>query len=178
MQSNFTKSFDMVMTSEGGYTDDPRDSGNSLPDGRKGSTNLGVTQKAWEAFVGHQVTQEDMKALTKEVVKPFYKKLYWDACACDSLPQGVDYAVFDFAVNAGVSRSVKTLQKAVGADPDGSLGSITLALIRQTDPREIIEKFTEVKEAFYRGLSTFATYGKGWIARAEKVKSTSESMLA
>lgn len=52
MQNNFEKSLALVLKSEGGFTTDVRDNGNKLPDGRAGSTNLGVTQANWEAFVG------------------------------------------------------------------------------------------------------------------------------
>ena len=44
---------------------------------------------------------DEMKALTVEDVKPLYKKNYWDRVRGDDLPAGVDYAVFDVAVNSG-----------------------------------------------------------------------------
>jgi hypothetical protein len=48
MQSNWKQAFEQMLASEGGFTDDERDNGNKLPDGRKGSTMLGVTQFNWE----------------------------------------------------------------------------------------------------------------------------------
>ena len=86
MISNWDKSFDMVIAHEGGFTNDERDPGNKLPDGRKGSTMLGCTQANWEKYIGHEVTQDDMKALKKEDVKPLYKRNYWDAVRGDDLP--------------------------------------------------------------------------------------------
>lgn len=50
MKTNFDKSFALVIASEGGYTDDPRDPGNKLADGRKGCTIWGCTQATWEAY--------------------------------------------------------------------------------------------------------------------------------
>ena len=78
MKENFDKSLAIVLKHEGGFTNDKRDPGNSLPDGREGSTMLGVTQANWENYVGHAVTQDDMKKLTVEAVKPFYKQRYWN----------------------------------------------------------------------------------------------------
>jgi lysozyme family protein len=46
------------------------------------------------------------------------------------------------------------------------------------DPVELINRFSEEKEAFYRSLDTFATYGKGWLNRVAQVKIKSTSMLA
>ena len=37
------------------------------------------------------------------------------------LPSGVDWVVFDFAVNAGTGRAAKALQQAVEAEQDGSI---------------------------------------------------------
>jgi lysozyme family protein len=46
------------------------------------------------------------------------------------------------------------------------------------DPVELIEKFSAEKEAFYRSLNTFETYGKGWLNRIAAVKVKANSMLA
>ena len=63
-----------------------------------------------EAFVGHPVSREDMKKLNEERVARLYKHKYWDAVHGDILPSGIDYLVFDFAVNAGPGRAIKLLQ--------------------------------------------------------------------
>ena len=177
MKENWDKSFEMMLESEGGFSDDPRDNGNKLPDGRPGSTMLGVTQYNWENWTGHQVTHEQMKKLKPEDVKPFYKKKFWDACRCNDLPDGIDYLVFDFAVNAGVGRSAKTLQSVVGTTPDGAIGPLTLAAVNKFSPQELIDGFSEEKEAFYRGLGNFDVYGEGWLNRVAAVKIKATSML-
>jgi lysozyme family protein len=81
-------------------------------------------------------------------------------------------------VNAGPGRSIKLLQSAVGVPADGGLGPITMKAVLAADPVKLIEKFSENKEAFYRSLNTFETYGKGWLNRVEQVKVKSTSMLA
>jgi len=177
MQSNWQKSVELMLQSEGGYSDDQRDSGNHLPDGRQGSTMLGVTQYNWENWIGHEVTQDQMKKLTPDDVKPFYKKKFWDVCRCDDMPSGIDYLVFDFAVNAGCGGSAKVLQRAVGVVPDGGIGPITLAAVSKYNADELIEKFSEAKEAFYRSLSNFDVYGKGWLNRVAIVKIAALSMV-
>jgi lysozyme family protein len=177
MKDNFESSLVLVLKSEGGFTTDTHDNGNKLPDGRAGSTNLGVTQANWEAFVGHPVTWDNMKALTAETVAPFYKRKYWDVAHCDELPQGLDYLVFDFAVNAGVGRSIKTLQTAIGVTADGSLGPLSLSAINNLDPKLLIERFTDAKEKFYKALNN-PTYEKGWLARTETVEKSALSMIA
>ena len=177
MISNWKQAFEQMLKSEGGFTDDERDNGNKLPDGRKGSTMLGVTQFNWEQHVGHQVTHDDMRKLTPADVEPLYKKKYWDVVRADELPSGIDYLVFDMGVNAGPGRSIKLLQTAVGVTPDGGFGPMTMAAVQAADPVELIEKFSQAKEAFYRSLDSFAVYGTGWLNRVADVKLKASSML-
>ena len=178
MNANWQQAFEQMLASEGLFTDDERDNGNKLPDGRKGSTMLGVTQFNWEQHVGHQVTHDDMRKLTAADVEPLYKKKYWDAVRADELPSGIDYAVFDMGVNAGPSCSIKLMQSALGVTPDGGFGAITMAAVQAADPVDLIEKFSAEKEAFYRGLNDFPVYGTGWLNRVADVKQKATLMVA
>lgn len=162
MKGNWGKSFELLLKSEGGYVAHEADPG--------GRTNLGVTQAVWENWVGRLSNEKEMRALTPELVKPLYKKKYWDACKCDELPTGIDYLVFDFAVNAGVGRSIKTLQTSVGVNADGAIGPKTLQALMFFSKNQLIDKFSEQKLKFYQSLPTFAAFGKGWTNRIEHVK--------
>ena len=160
MKDNWQKSFDLMLASEGGYVNHPSDPG--------GMTNLGVTKRVWEEWVGRESNEKEMRSLTKEMVEPLYKRKFWDACKCDNLPSGIDYLVFDFAVNAGVGRSAKTLQKVVGTTPDGAIGPKTIAAVVAT--KDLIEKFSDEKATFYKSLHTFSSFGNGWLNRIAHVK--------
>jgi lysozyme family protein len=170
MKDNWQKSFEMMLESEGGYVNHPSDPG--------GMTNLGVTKRVWEEWVGRESNEKEMRSLTPEMVAPLYKRRFWDACKCDELPSGIDYLVFDFAVNAGPGRSAKILQAAVGATPDGAIGPMTLAAVNKHDGAELVTKFSDAKEAFYRSLNTFGTFGKGWLNRVAAVKVKADTLLA
>ena len=167
--SNWKKSFEQMLASEGGYVNHPSDPG--------GMTNLGVTKRVWEEWIGRESNEAEMRALTPELVEPLYKKRFWDACRCDEMPGGIDYLVFDFAVNAGPGRSAKILQTAVGVPADGGIGPVTLAAVNAQDPDWLIEKFSQAKEDFYRSLNTFETFGKGWLNRVAAVKVKATTML-
>ena len=177
MIGNWDKYCDMVLAHEGGFTSDSRDKGNSLPDGRQGSTMLGCTQANWETYVGHQVTWDDMKKLTKDDVKPLYKKNYWDAVMGDLLPTGLDYAAFDFAINAGPGASRKMIQRALGVTADGAFGPATMAAIQKADAKELMHKFSDAKTVFYKGLGNFNVYGVGWLKRVADVQAVADKMI-
>lgn len=159
----------MMLGSEGGFVNNPADPG--------GMTNLGVTKATWENFIGRQSDEKEMRGLTPYKVEPLYKNKYWNAVRGDELPSGIDYLVFDFAVNAGVGRSIKTLQSAVGTQPDGDFGPLTIAAVQLASPQDLIEKFSQAKEDFYRSLDTFDTFGKGWLNRIEAVKVKASAMV-
>ena len=162
--SRFDECLKRILKHEGGYSNDPLDSG--------GRTNLGVTQRVWEEFVGHSVTEADMKALTPQKVGSMYKLKYWNPSYCEVLPKGLDYVVFDFAVNAGTGRSVKTLQQAIGCVADGVIGPKTMAAINDANPKDLIAKFSDARADFYQGIVARkpdqTRFIKGWLNRVEE----------
>jgi len=138
MQSNWDNSFKLMLKSEGGFVNHPSDPG--------GMTNLGVTKATWENWVGRESDEAEMRGLTPEKVEPLYKKKYWDAVRGDELPMGLDYLMFDFAVNAGSGRAIKTLQTAVGVTPDGGFGPMTMAAVQAVDPVELSSDLAKPKK--------------------------------
>ena len=169
MLSNFPAALALVLQSEGGFVNHKFDPG--------GMTNLGVTRNVWREWVNRDVDEAEMRSLTPELVTPLYKARYWDACKCDDLPRGVDYAVFDSAVNMGPGRAAKLLQAALGVTADGSIGRATIAAATAADPVELLEAFSLGKEEFYKSLPTFATFGKGWLNRVAHVQDAAEGMM-
>lgn len=168
MKENFEKCFAFILKSEGGYVNDPKDPG--------GMTNLGVTKRAWEAYVGHEVDELAMRSLTPEIVMPFYKSRYWDINKGDDLPSGVDYAVFDLAINSGPSKAAKTLQTCLDVTADGKIGPATLLAIQQIDPIDLCIKICDNRLAYLQSLPGWKNYGHGWGSRVKFVKETSEKM--
>lgn len=168
MKENFDFALKQVLKHEGGFSNDSRDPG--------GMTNLGVTKAVWDKYCGHVSTEAEMRALTPEVVAPLYKAQYWGKLG-DDLPSGVDYLYFDAAVNMGPSRSAKLLQRALGVVEDGIIGPKSIEAINNTDPVKLAEKFSQVKEAFYRSLPTFDTFGKGWLRRVAESAETAKTLF-
>ena len=157
MASNFQECLDLVLKSEGGWVNNPADPG--------GETNLGVTKRVWEEYVGHAV--KTMKDLTKDDVAPMYELKYWRPCYCEVLPRGLDFVVFSMGVNAGPGRSVKLLQQSIGCVPDGVIGPRTRELISASNSANLIAKFSETRREYYRSLKTFPIFGRGWLSRVD-----------
>lgn len=161
MKVNFAEALQALLKHEGGYVFHAKDPG--------GMTNLGVTKRVWEEWVGRPVSEKEMRALTPAIVAPMYKQKYWDKVRGDDLPSGVDYAVFDAAINSGASRATKWLQATVGVEADGSIGSKTLAAVAAFKGN-LVSDYSKRRLSFLLDLPTWKTFGKGWTRRVNEVE--------
>lgn len=157
MKQNFASSLAHVLKHEGGWADHPRDPG--------GATMKGVTLATYSDWLGRQATKDELRAISDEHLRTIYKARFWDAVRGDELPSGVDYVVFDMAVNSGPGRAARMLQAAVGATPDGAIGPKTLAAVQAQDPAALIAAFQRSRQNFLEALPTFDAFGKGWTRR-------------
>ena len=160
-KENWGSCVSKVLIHEGGFVNHPKDPG--------GITNMGVTKRVYEEWVGHEVSEQDMKDLTEDDVRPIYKKNYWDRVKGDKLPDGLDLCVFDFGVNAGTGRAAKYLQTMIGTTADGGIGPNTLkalkAYVKENGLVETIKQYQANRQDYYESLSTFETFGRGWTHR-------------
>lgn len=168
--SAFQRALAAVLAHEGGYVNHPRDPG--------GATNKGITQRTYDDWRRSQgQTLRSVRDIADAEVEAIYRRDYWNKVRGDELPEGVAYAVFDFAVNSGVSRAVKFLQAVLGVEQDGIVGPATIAAARAS-PRHAIEALMDKRLAFLRGLETFDTFGRGWTARCGDVRRAALEMTA
>lgn len=173
MDSNFPQAFKRVLKHEGGFVNHPADPG--------GATNLGITIGTARRY-GVDMDGDgdtdiiDIKKLTPEKAGEIYLGEYWAKVKGDLLPSGVDYAVFDFAVNSGVDRASRYLQAVVGAAQDGNIGPATIAAVKADGPEAIINDLCNKRLAFMKGLKTWSTFGKGWSSRVEGVRKAAMAM--
>lgn len=168
-ERGFDRALPHVLAHEGGYVDHPSDPG--------GATNLGVTRKTLARWLKVSpftaLPKAQVKALTKADVAPIYRAYYWDEIRGDDLPAGLDYAMFDYAVNSGPGRAAMALQRLVGVADDGEIGPITLAAVAKRKPSDLVNALCDEREAFLQRLSNFAVFGRGWMSRVAGVRKRS-----
>ena len=61
-------------------------------------------------------------------------------------------------------------KKTVMLKQDGAIGPLTLMAVVEADSEEIINRLAVYRDAFYRSLSTFETFGRGWIRRNDETR--------
>ena len=165
----FVRSVAFVLKHEGGFVDHPRDPG--------GATNMGITIGTLRDWRGRPVSVDDVKNLTDHEARQIYRARYWNPVNGDMLPQGINLSVFDFAVNAGVGRAARTLQRVVGVPDDGIIGPMTMAALKGIPEKDLIIRFAQARREFYKGLSTFDAFGRGWIRRTNECEQESLRMV-
>lgn len=131
------------------------------------------------------MAQRSVKSITTEEAQEIYKKSYWDLIRADELPSGLDYCVFDYAVNAGPSQAVKTLQRAINShgdrniSVDGRIGDVTLEGAKGYDAKALITEVCGGRDTFYHSLKKlFPTFGKGWMIRLGRVQERALKLAA
>lgn len=150
----FDRALDIVLEHEGGYVNDPRDPG--------GETYRGISRRA------HPEAWSDGRP-TDEQVRQIYLHDYWLEAHCEALQPAIAVYLFDTAVNVGVSRAVKLLQRAAGVKEDGVIGPVTIGAVNGAKQAELLGLFAAERIRFYAGLSNWALYGRGWAKRAVMV---------
>lgn len=169
--SRFDRALAAVLLHEGGYVNHPKDPG--------GATNKGVTQAVYDDWRARQgQPKRSVREIEQGEVGAIYRRDYWDRVKADDLPAGVDYAVFDYAVNSGVNRASRFLQAVVSVEQDGAIGPGTLAAVKDMPPAAVIETLCAKRLAFLKGLPTWPTFGKGWGARVAGVRKLALEMAA
>jgi lysozyme family protein len=166
--SSFDAALARLLAHEGGYVNHPNDPG--------GPTNFGITIFDYRKYVKPDADAGDVRAMKLDEAKAIYRAKYWNALRCDELPGGVDYAVFDYGVNSGVSRSAKVLQRALGVPDDGRIGPLTIDAAAKCDARRVVMAVCAERLAFLKSLRTWPTFGRGWGRRVAAVEAAALQM--
>jgi lysozyme family protein len=153
--ASFDEAVERTLIYEGGYSDRPDDLG--------GETNFGISKASHPSL--------DIRNLTQDKAKEIYKSEYWLPLYDQISDQRVANSLFDFGVNAGTERAIKTIQRALNdalCGPfvvDGIFGQQTLHGVNNCDPQKLLWKFTTIRVMYYTTLNK-PQFLKGWIRRA------------
>jgi lysozyme family protein len=155
---------------EGGYGNDPHDPG--------GATNLGIIQVEYDKYrLAKKLATRSVRYIDRSEADEIYTKSYWDKVDGDELPAGIDLVVYDYGVNSGPGRAIEYAQRILGVGVDGVMGPITLAAIKEIDPKTFIVKFDADRLAFLQRLKTYVYFGRGWSARVKRCTNAALAMV-
>lgn len=150
---NIDQAFTELLKYEGGYSNDPHDTG--------GETMWGITKRVAQAN-GYTGAMIDMR---QDQAKAIYAKIYWLPIQADSMPPELRYSLFDAAVNSGTAQATKWLQRALGVSEDGVIGPQTLNAAASVSGTALNARLNGTRLDFMTDLKTWPTFGRGWAKR-------------
>lgn len=167
--ASFEIAYQIVADHEGGYQNNPNDSGNYNSIGQLIGTNWGISAPVYESFLGYPPTQADMQSMTASTAKAIYKQRFWDVIKGDQINnQQIANILFDGRVNHG-SFGVVLMQRILGVEDDGVVGPITLNAINSANPQLLFNEYKNARADFYNYLvvqdPTQGVFLNGWLAR-------------
>lgn len=159
--SPFDRAIQFILTEEGGFVDDPRDSG--------GKTRFGISQASYPDI--------DIKNLTEKDATDIYRRDYWNRCHCNELPSPLAIILFDSAVNQGPAAAIRLFQKSLGVRVDGQIGPLTIAAAHQCKLHEVVPEFIARRAFQYALHKQLNVYGLGWFRRLSRCHQTAMEPL-
>lgn len=161
---SFEQAHGFVKPWEGGLVDHPHDPG--------GITKWGVAirtlvAKGLDLNGDGTINRRDILDMTEEQAERIFRG-YWDRAKCASLPEPLAVVHYDCAVNQGVGRASRILQKAVGAKVDGIIGPRTLEATRASWRRRragLLGEYCARRAVHYSSLANVVRFGLGWFRR-------------
>lgn len=123
--ADFDKEFEKVVLAEGGYCNDPDDTG--------GETYVGISRKYNPNWSGWPIIDAEKKNGLKNItarlkknkelnnkLKLVYKQKYWDVLDLDDIPsQKIAHQLFDTCVNCGKVTAIRIAQQVIGMTVTG-----------------------------------------------------------
>ena len=166
--STYDEALRRLLVHEGGYSNHPSDPG--------GPTNFGITIYDYRKYVKPRATAADVRAMKVAEAKAIYRAKYWDAMRCDELPAGVDYCIFDYAVNSGIGRAPKVLQRCLSMAVSGRIDDVTVRTAGKAAAGELVAAICAERLRFLQNLRTWPVFGHGWGRRVAEVRAAALAM--
>lgn len=157
----------LILTFEGGYSNDPNDRG--------GSTNKGIIQTEYDTYRTKKgLPIQDVRIISDDEVIDIYRNDYWIASKCDQMGEKLSIVMFDTAVNNGTGRAAKILQKALGVTIDGAIGPGTMGALQDSDQTALCARYIDIRETFYHAIvdhdESQSKWLNGWLRRLYMVR--------
>lgn len=141
-------------------------------------TNKGVTYSTFSSLapkLGYQATAENFFSMPGRIWDSIFKNGYWDPWYLDKMRS---QAIADFVANAawgsGINGSFQTIRKYLESKkmPVNSRLEAVQALNKLSliNEKETFEELIDWRNNYFRSLSDFSVYGKGWLNRSAALK--------
>lgn len=160
--ANLDIALQKVLGWEGGFSNNPHDSG--------GATFRGVTIGTYMQYCKLKgkttPSVEDLKKLDYRTIRDLADVLYWKKIKGDQIRnQSIANLCFDCVWGSGTGY-IKKIQGVLGVSQDGIFGSMTLNAINNWQPqRDLFQRLWNRRKIYLEGCKGAVYYLKGWMRR-------------
>lgn len=172
-KSQFERCLDVTLAFEGGWNDDPADSG--------GPTKTGITQDTYDHFRrGRELPAQSVHLMTCSECRAIYLHGFYQPLRCGQMALPWAVLVFDTAVLCGPSRAIRWLQEALGVQVDGDIGPATLAALKGSQNDKTKQNYyVGCREVYHKAeaeeFSSQMRFLAGWFARCKVLREMVET---
>ncbi len=145
----FETVFSRVLGHEGNYVNNPNDPG--------GETKWGISRRSYPNLIIKELTEEDAFNI--------YRRDFWLRLGMDRLPDGVQFQLFDFAVNSGIETAIRYFQRSIGVADDGHFGPVSYAASSVRTESDMIMNLNAERLDYMTRLKNWPDASKGWARR-------------
>lgn len=180
--ADFKIAYNKTNSREGGYVNDPKDSGGETYKGISRVYNpdwagwylIDIIKKKRKIEKGEIIQDETIEKLHRD----FVKQNYWDKIQGDSIPNQ-DFANFfyDFYFHKPKA-SVEILQDTLGVNKDGKFGKQTLNALLAQDVNTLYPKYYNARKQYYESGGAGNTYKKGFLNRVKEFPAQIEEIFS
>lgn len=157
----FLRAIEFVLQHEGGYVNDPTDSG--------GETNFGISKRSYPNL--------NIKELTRDDAIQIYHRDWWVRHKYEQINDpAIATKILDMAVNMGPQRAHTLLQQALHAvgqrhvNIDGIIGPQTISAANNSPREPLLAALRSEAANYYRSLvqrnPNLVKFRDGWLNRA------------
>lgn len=179
--ADFQPAFNITMGNEGGYANNPNDSG--------GETWRGIARNYWPKWNGWPVVDQIVathpanlnqalfaNASLNTMVEQFYQENFWDTESLSSINcQQTANQLFDIAVNMGMGTAGKILQEAINTltsnkvTVDGMVGPLTVQAANGLNDEALYNAVCALRKQRYENIiaanPSQAAFENSWFSR-------------
>lgn len=162
--SDINKLKQFVLSFEGGFVNDPRDSG--------GATNKGVTLATFRGIYGKTKTVNDLKNITDTQWTNIFKKYYWDRWKADTIQnEWICYLLVDWVWCSG-KYGITKVQQYLGVTVDGLVGQQTINKLNSLDPKKAFIDIWDIRKQYLQNIAKGknSVFLKGWLRRLNNIQ--------
>ncbi len=154
-KTRFEKISKIVLVNEGGFVNDPNDSG--------GATNKGIAWATWQAYakedIGVEPTLENLKSLSDDQANVIYLKRYWEPRGfCGVINEKTALNIYDWTITSG--RAIRKIQELLTDEyskeisHDNKMSEYFVDQINAIfDQGELAEKIGLARKRYYTSLA-------------------------